>query len=56
MGMGIDFCTPTKPIPQPWVWWVFGGGYGDRYGGLVVGFWWWVWWVGDGFLVVRGPS
>jgi hypothetical protein len=22
MGMGIDFCTPTKPIPQPWVWWV----------------------------------
>jgi hypothetical protein len=32
MGMGIDFCTPTKPIPQPWVWWVGGG-----YGGLVVG-------------------
>ncbi len=29
MGMGRDICTHTKPIPQPWVWWVTMG-------------WWWV--------------
>ena len=29
MGQGTDICTLTKPIPQPWVWWV-GGGFFHR--------------------------
>ena len=54
MGMGIDFCTPTKPIPQPWVWWV-GGGYGGfLVVGMVIGMvgWWWVFGGGYGGLVM----